>query len=66
MSERKLKVSRMKQSQSKGWQKDVSSIRLSGRWLEKLGFAIGASVYIRKAPGKVELLADWKWKMDEE
>lgn len=66
MSERKLTVSRVRQPQSKSWRKDVATIRLTGRWLEKLGFAIGAPVFVRESLGKVELVANWKWEMDEE
>jgi hypothetical protein len=35
----------------------VASIRLTGRWVENLGFEIGDRFVVRESPGRIELLA---------
>lgn len=53
MKERTLIVSRLYQGQKK-----VSSIRLSGLWLERLGFAVGGRFRVQEEPGRVVLIAE--------
>jgi hypothetical protein len=55
VSERKMTVSRVYQP-SRGIE-HVASIRLTGRWLEHLGFEIGDRFVVRESPGRIELLA---------
>ena len=55
MTERELTVSRVyHQSRRPG---PVASIRLTGRWLEKLGFEIGDRFVVRESPRRIELVA---------
>jgi hypothetical protein len=55
MSERKLTVSRVYQPSRR--EKPVASIRLTGRWVENLGFEIGDRFVVLESPGRIELLA---------
>ena len=55
MTERKMTVSRVYQPSRRG--QPVASIRLTGRWLEHLGFEIGDRFVVRESPGRIELLA---------
>jgi hypothetical protein len=55
MSERKMTVSRVYQPSRRS--EPVASIRLTGRWLENLGFEIGDRFVVRESPGRIELLA---------
>ncbi len=61
MSERILTVSKINQPSRRPWgsSKPVASIRLTGIWLEKLGFGIGDRFVVRESPGRIELVADW-------
>ena len=34
----------------------IATIRLTGRWLEGLGFRIGGSFRVNRAPGRIELV----------
>ena len=56
MKERKLTVSQVYQPSRRPG--PVASIRLTGRWLEKLGFEIGDRIVVRECPGRLELVAD--------
>ena len=66
MSERILKVSKVNKPSRRPWvaTRPVASIRLTGRWLENLGFDIGEQVLVLKSPGKLELITKWKWEKD--
>jgi hypothetical protein len=55
MNERKMTVSRVYQSSRRP--EPVASIRLTGRWVENLGFEIGDRFVVRESPGRIELLA---------
>jgi hypothetical protein len=55
MKKRKLTVSRVYQPSRRPG--PVASIRLTGRWLEKLGFEIGGRFLVRESPGRIELVA---------
>ena len=57
MKERRLTVSRVYQPSRRSG--PVASIRLTGRWLEQLGFGIGGRILVRESPGRIELVADW-------
>ena len=59
MNERKQKVSKILQrnGDSPGG-KEVAYIRLSGQWLEKVGFGIGQRFVVRQSPGRIELVAN--------
>ena len=61
MSERRLKVSSLNQQRADrcAETRSVASIRLSGKWLEELGFKIGNRFVVRESPGRIELVADW-------
>ncbi len=61
MSKRVLTVSKINQPSSRPREssKPVASIRLTGLWLEKLGFGIGDRFVVRESPGRIELVADW-------
>ena len=55
MKERKMKVSGLYRSDRE--RRPVSSIRLTGKWLEELGFVAGEEYVVRKSPGRIELLS---------
>ena len=55
MEKRKLTVSRVYQPSRRPG--PVASIRLTGRWLERLGFEIGDRFVVRESPGRIELVA---------
>ena len=58
MKERRLRVSALNQPRGVfGEGQVVPSIRLSGKWLEVLGFRSGAAFVVRESPGRLELLA---------
>jgi len=61
MTERRLRVSRINQPSRRpyGSKKPVASIRMTGKWLEELGFGIGERFVVRESPGRIELVAEW-------
>ncbi len=61
MSERKLTVSKIRQSSHRQGRisQPVASIRMTGKWLEDLGFGIGERFVVRESPGRIELVAEW-------
>ena len=57
--ERRQKVSKILQrSGDSPGGKEVAYIRLSGQWLEKVGFGIGQRFEVRQSPGRIELVAN--------
>ena len=60
MSERRLKVSSVNQPRAGRWStpRTVASIRLSGKWLEELGFKTGDRFVVEESPGCVVLRAE--------
>ncbi len=68
MKEPRLKVSRVSKPVRGRYhsRQEVSSIRLSGQWLEEAGFSIGHQFEVEESPGRLVLVADWRKKMDEE
>jgi len=59
MSERRQRVSKIIQrSDDTSRGKEVAYIRLSGQWLEKVGFGIGQRFVVRQSPGRIELVAN--------
>ena len=58
MSSRILTVSRTcRPFGTMGESKPVASIRLSGSWIEALGFTAGSKFEVREQPGRIELVA---------
>jgi formylmethanofuran dehydrogenase subunit D len=58
MSSKKLTVSQIFRSTgTMGERKAVASIRMSGSWLEELGFKSGSKIEVREQPGRIELIA---------
>ena len=55
MKERKMRVSGL----YRGGRENVpvASIRLTGRWLEDLGFTVGDQYLVKKSPGRIELVS---------
>lgn len=58
MSERRLKVSSVTQQKKGQRDHSVASIRLSGKWLEELGFKAGDRFVVEESPGCVVLRAE--------
>ena len=60
MNQRRLTVSRTTQQGAGHWSKSrtVASIRLSGKWLEELGFKTGDRFVVEESPGCVVLRAE--------
>ena len=59
MSERRLKVSSVtQQTGQKKESRTVAMIRLSGKWLEELGFKTGDRYVVEESPGCVVLRAE--------
>jgi formylmethanofuran dehydrogenase subunit D len=60
MKERRLKVSSVNQQRAGRWAgyRSVASIRLSGKWLEELGFKTGDRFVVEESPGCVVLRAE--------
>ncbi len=55
MNERRMTVSKVYQPSRRS--EPVASIRLTGRWVENLGFEIGDRFVVRESPGRIELLS---------
>jgi formylmethanofuran dehydrogenase subunit D len=59
MSERRMKVSSVTQPAGRrAKDRSVASIRLSGKWLEELGFRTGDRFIVEESPGCVILRAE--------
>jgi len=59
MTERRQKVSKILQRDGDGsGGKEVAYIRLSGQWLENVGFGIGQRFVVHESPGRIELVAN--------
>ena len=59
MSERRMKVSSVTQSSGRRTrERTVASIRLSGKWLEELGFRTGERFVVEESLGCVILRAE--------
>ena len=57
--EHRQKVSKILQrSGSSSGGTEVAYIRLSGQWLEELGFGIGQRFVVRQSSGRIELVAN--------
>jgi hypothetical protein len=58
MSSKILTVSQIfRPSGTMGEGRSVASIRMSGSWLEELGFTSGSKFEVREQPGRIELVA---------
>ena len=55
MKQRQMTVSRIYQPGRRP--EPVASIRLTGRWVEALGFTTGSRFEVREQPGRIELIA---------
>jgi len=60
MTDRRLRVSWINQPDRLPYEdkKLLASIRMTGKWLEDLGFGIGERFVVRVSPGRIELFSD--------